>query len=137
VTTVTVSRHVDAPPAAVREAMADLAAFTRAAGFDAVRVEGDRIEVAKGVGPVRLELTLAVVEDPDAVLAYVQAAGVFERLEARYEVAPVDGGSSVTATTEFELGPAVVGPVLDATVVARQRRAELEAQFDHLASECA
>lgn len=50
-----------------------------------------------------------------------------------------DGGDAssgvrtvVSATTEFQLRAPAVGSLLDATVIKRQRRKELNAQFDHL-----
>nr|WP_256335738.1 hypothetical protein [Halopenitus persicus] len=54
-----------------------------------------------------------------------------------YTVTAADGGSEVTATTEFALDVAIVGDVLDATVIKRQRRRELEAQFDWLEAQTA
>jgi hypothetical protein len=46
-------------------------------------------------------------------------------------------GVTLTATTEFELDRDLVGPILDATVISRQRKRELTRQFDYLASELA
>ncbi|WP_251133223.1 hypothetical protein [Halorubrum sp. 2020YC2] len=43
----------------------------------------------------------------------------------------------MTATTAFALDVAVIGDFLDATVIERQRRAELSAQFDWLEAHCA
>lgn len=43
-------------------------------------------------------------------------------------------GTEVVATTDCALDLAVVGEFLDATVIKRQRRIELEAQFDYLES---
>jgi hypothetical protein len=40
----------------------------------------------------------------------------------------------VEAVTTFEMGVPVVGGVLDSTVISRQRRRELEAQLEWLAS---
>jgi len=130
--TVTVSRTIGADAAVVREAMADLEPFTRAAGFDEVAVDGDEISVANRVGPAEIELELAVVEDADAALAYEQRDGIFEEMVTSYELTPDTDGTTVTATTEFAVDVAVVGSVLDATVIERQRRAELNAQFDYL-----
>ena len=59
-------------------------------------------------------VTLRVV-DSEADLAYEQTDGFFE-----------------TMTTGFALDVALVGQVLDATVIKRQRRSELESQFDWL-----
>jgi hypothetical protein len=42
----------------------------------------------------------------------------------------------VRATTEFELGVTVIGDALDSTVIERQRRKELTAQFDWLEEVC-
>ncbi|WP_255151257.1 SRPBCC family protein [Halorarius halobius] len=131
--TVTVSREVDAPPAAVREAMADVEAFMRAGGFDEVGVDGDVIELRNAVGLLVIELTLEMVNREGAALAYVQRDGIFSEMETRYTVADRDGGSEVTATTEFAVDVRYLGPVFDATVVKRQRRHELTSQFDWLA----
>ncbi|PSP27569.1 hypothetical protein BRC65_04980 [Halobacteriales archaeon QH_2_65_14] len=40
--------------------------------------------------------------------------------------------SGYRPTTEFALDVEVVGATLDATIIARQRRKELERQFDYL-----
>jgi hypothetical protein len=89
------------------------------------------------MGVATIELTLELVDDRDADLAFVQTEGLFEEMAASYVVVPAEGGSLVTATTEFALDVAVVGSVLDATVVKRQRRSELKAQFDWLAETAA
>ena len=68
------------------------------------------------VGLATVTLDLRVV-DSEADLAYEQTDGFFE-----------------TMTTEFALDVALVGQVLDATVIKRQRRSELESQFDWLES---
>lgn len=132
--TVTVTREIDAQPDAVREQLRDLEAFTLAAGFDEVTVAGDELRVANRVGVAEIELQLAVV-DADADLAYEQVAGIFEAMRTEYDVQPADAGTRVTATTEFALDVPVVGDVLDATLIARQRRRELTAQLDWLAAE--
>lgn len=128
---VSVTRRIDAPPAAVEAAVADLESFMLAAGFDDVSVEGGTVDIENAVGLARLSLTVEVVE-ADAALAYEQREGLFSEMRTRYEVAPADGGSEVTATTEFELGRGVVGSALDATLVKRQRRSELTRQLEGL-----
>jgi len=133
--TVTVERTVDAPPAAVRDALGRLEPFVEASGFDEVVVDGDTVEVGNQVGVMTLELTLEVVDDPDADLAYVQTEGLFDEMSTTYVVEPAaaDGAASVvTATTEFSLDVPILGDVLDATVIKRQRRKELDGQFDWL-----
>ncbi|MFB6087480.1 MAG: SRPBCC family protein [Haloarculaceae archaeon] len=129
---VTMSRHVDAPPDAVREAMADVEAFMLGAGFTEATVDGDRLHLENHVGLATVELDLRLLDTDDA-FAYEQADGMFESMTTTYTVEPDDGGSLVTARTEFELDLAVVGAVLDATVIERQRRRELRQQFDWLA----
>lgn len=126
-----VSRVVDAPVAEVREAMADLEPFMRAAGFDEVTVEGDRLTIAKAVGLLRISLDLELFEDDESDLAYRQIDGIFEDMVTWYYLQEVDGGVEVRARTEFALD-APGGSILDATVIKRQRRKELTAQFDHL-----
>lgn len=129
---ISVSRRVDAPPDRVRAAMADLEGFMLGAGFTEVTVEGDEIHLENRVGLATVTLDLRVVEHADAALAYEQADGMFESMTTEYTVEAVDGGSEITATTEFALDLALVGEILDATVIKRQRRSELEAQFDWL-----
>jgi hypothetical protein len=131
---VTVTRELDADADRVRAAMTDVGPFVRAAGFDEVTVDGDVVTVANAVGPASIELVLEVVDDPDAVLTYEQREGIFEEMVTRYHLTETPEGVEVSATTDFALQPRVVGPVLDATVISHQRRAELNAQFDHLAS---
>lgn len=136
VASVTVSREIDAPPAAVRAAVGEVEAFTAAAGFDEVDVDGDTVRISNRVGPATISLELGLVDDPDAALAYEQRRGIFSEMSTRYVVEPTAEGARVTASTEFELGVALVGDALDSTVIRRQRRAELEAQLDWLAAEC-
>jgi carbon monoxide dehydrogenase subunit G len=132
---ITVSRRVDAPPDRVREAMADLEAFMLGAGFTDVTVDGDEIHLENQVGLATVTLDLRVIEREGAALAYEQADGMFEEMVTEYAVEAADGGTEITATTEFALDLALVGQVLDATVIKRQRRSELTSQFDWLASE--
>ena len=135
---VSISRHFDADPEAVRAAIDVTAAFMRGAGFDVVRyVDGD-LYIGNRVGLFEIELELDVVPDDEAVLAYEQREGVFESMRSEYHVAAEDGGTTVTAKTDYAmLDLAVVGTLLDASVVRRQRRKELEAQFDWLAEQVA
>lgn len=133
---ITLTRTIDASPGSVREAINDIEPFVKASGFDEVSVEDDIIRVANGVGIATIELTLELVADPDAVLAYEQREGIFEEMRTAYTVEPTADGSAVTATTEFELGVAGIGDVLDTTVIERQRRKELTAQFDWLEKTC-
>lgn len=130
--TVTVTRTLQAPPDEIREAMQDLEAFTRAAGFDNVTVDGQTIQVANRVGIAEIELELAVIDDPESALAYEQREGIFEEMQTTFILASVPDGTEVEATTDFALDVALVGDFLDATVIKRQRRKELEAQFDYL-----
>jgi hypothetical protein len=53
-------------------------------------------------------------------------------MQTTYTVTETATGSEVTAATEFALDVAVIGEILDATVIKRQRRKELSAQFDWL-----
>lgn len=131
--TISLTREVPSSPAAVREAMADVEAFMRAAGFTEVDVDGNAVHIAQAFTLARIDLSLRVVDDPDADLAYEQVEGIFEEMTTRYTVEPAasGGGSVVTATTEFTLG-GPLGSVLDATFVKRKRRSELERQFDYL-----
>ena len=129
---ISVPRRVDASPDRVREAMADLEAFMLGAGFTDVTVDGDDIHLENQVGLATVTLDLRVVEKPGTALAYEQADGFFEVMDTEYTVDAVDGGTEVTATTEFALDMALVGQILDATVIKRQRRSELESQFDWL-----
>jgi len=129
--TVTVTRTVPAPPDAVRGAMADHGAFMRAGGFDDVSVSGDEIRLTNRVGILTIELTLEVVED-DAAFVYEQRDGMFETMRTEFALEAVDGGTKVTASTDFALDVSVVGDFLDGTVIKRQRRKELEGQLDYL-----
>lgn len=131
--TVSVSRTLAADADAVRDAVADVERFMRAGGFSEAWVEGDEIFLRQNLGLARIELDLVVADDPAAELAYEQRDGIFDQMRTRYVVEPVDSGTRVTATTDFELG-GVVGSVLDATVVKRKRRSELNAQLDYLES---
>lgn len=134
---VTLSRTTDAPPAAVRESMNRIGPFMRASGFDDVTVDGETVRVANEVGIATIELALELVDRPGADLAYEQREGIFEEMRTTYAVSPAPDGSEVEATTAFALDVAIVGDVLDSTVIERQRRKELTAQFDWLEAVCA
>jgi hypothetical protein len=51
-----------------------------------------------------------------------------------YAVTGDQKSTTVVAETEFSLDVAFVGPVLDSTVIKRQRRRELNAQLAYLGS---
>jgi len=131
---VTVSRTIDAPKSAIRAAMDDVEAFMLAAGFDDVTVDGDEITLRNRVGIATIELTLERVDATDATLAYEQREGIFESMRTVYRLDDADGGTRVEATTDFALDVALVGDLLDSTIIRRQRNKELEAQFDYLES---
>ncbi|SDZ81891.1 Polyketide cyclase / dehydrase and lipid transport [Haloplanus vescus] len=132
---VTVSRTIAAPREVVQSAMEDVETFMLAAGFDDVTVEGDRIDLENRVGIATIELTLERVDVQDAVLAYEQRDGIFESMRTVYRLSDAgEAGTTVEATTDFALDVALVGDLLDSTVIRRQRRKELEAQFDYLES---
>lgn len=135
---VSLTRTIDAQPDAVTDAMADLEPFMLAAGFDEVVVDGEELRVANLVGIAEIELVLELVEDSDAALAYEQREGIFETMVTSYAVEANEDGSDdeateVTATTEFAMDVALVGGILDATIIKRQRRKELGAQLEWLA----
>ncbi len=132
--TVGVSREIAAGPDVLREAMQDVGPFMRAAGFDGVAVDGESVTITNHVGLLTIELDLRLVDDPDATLAYEQVDGIFESMETRYYLDPGPETTTVSAETTFALEASFVGPLLDATVIDRQRRKELEAQFDYLES---
>ena len=128
---VSLSRSFEGSAAVVREAMTDLGPFMEAAGFDDVAVDGDRVEITNHVGLLTINLTLECFET-DEVLAYRQVDGIFDTMETRYTLSEGDGTVTVTATTDFELDVAMVGSILDGTIISRQRRKELNNQFDYL-----
>lgn len=130
--TVTETRTIAAPVDAVRDALLDLEPFTRAAGFDEVAVDGKSIHVANQVGIAEIELELAVVDDPDATLTVEQREGIFDAMRTTYRLREAPDGVEVVAETDFALDVAIVGGLLDATVIRRQRRRELNGQFDYL-----
>jgi len=129
---VTRSRFIDAPPDIVERVItADIAALMQAANYDSVRFEGDRLELEQTLGLASLSLTLRQIDDADATLAFEQVDGHFERMVTEYDVEPSDGGTTVSARTEFTLG-GITGSVLDETLVRRQRGRELEAQLEYV-----
>lgn len=129
---VSLSRSFEGSLEAVREAMTDLGPFMEAAGFDEVVVDGDRVDITNHVGLLTIHLSLECF-DTESVLAYRQVDGIFDTMETRYTLSEGDGTVTVTATTDFELDVAMVGSILDGTIIARQRRKELTNQFDYLA----
>lgn len=132
--TLTVTETFDGDVDSLRDAITDVGPFMRAAEFDEVTVDGDIVRIANHVGLATIELELEIVEESDAVLAYEQRDGIFEDMVTRYTLTEVPAGVEVEATTEFALQARLIGPVLDATVISRQRRRELKAQFDYLAT---
>lgn len=132
--TVGVSREIATGPDVLRDAIQDVGPFMRAAGFDGVAVDGESVTITNNVGLLTIELDLRLVDDPDAILAYEQVEGVFEAMETRYYLEPGPRTTTVTAETTFALDASFMGPLLDATVIDRQRRKELNAQFDYLES---
>lgn len=134
--TVTVSRTVDAAPERVRELVADVEPFMIAGGFTDVTVEDGVVHLENQLGFATMTLTVALRDD-GAALSFVQQEGMFDEMDARYEVEPDGDRSRVVATTDFELGTTVVGDLLDGTIVRRQRIREIEGQFDYLEDELA
>lgn len=134
--TVSVSRTFDSPPDAVREViLADVPAFIRASGFDSVLIDGEEITVSREIGIATFELTLEERES-NHLLAFDQTAGLFERMWTDYRLEATDTGSKLTATTEFTIG-GVLAPVLDGTMIHKQRTREFELQFDYVAEQLA
>lgn len=131
--TVTLRRTLRADDDRLRAAITEVGPFMRAAGFDEVTVEGDAIRITNHVGLLTIELELRRVPDAEAVLAYEQVEGIFREMTTTYglECEPGDE-TTITARTDFALDRAIVGPILDATLIRRQRRRELTAQFDYL-----
>jgi len=133
---VTIRRVLSAPPDAVREAIQDLKPFMKASGFDQVDVDGDFLHVANQVGIAMIELTLEIVDHPNADLAYEQREGIFKEMRTTYTVGSTSTETEILATTQFALDIEIVGEILDSTVIKRQRRKELTAQFDWLEEFC-
>lgn len=128
------SRVVDAPVSRVGDAITDVEPFMRSAGFGEVTHEGDRLDIAKALGLLKISLSLRIVDEPEAVLAYEQVEGVFETMTTAYTLSETSDGTDVTVRTEFALD-APGGSILDGTIIKRQRRKEIEAQFDYLQAE--
>jgi carbon monoxide dehydrogenase subunit G len=129
---VSLTRTVPADPETVTALITDVAPFIRAAGFDEVTVGGDALGITNRVGLFEIELELEIVET-DAVLRYEQRQGIFESMMTEYTVEAVEGGTEVTAVTEYSaLDLPVLGEMIDSTVISRQRSKELNNQFDWL-----
>jgi hypothetical protein len=130
--TVSERRSLSASPERVRDLIAgDVPAFVRASGFDDVTVQDGQYTVSRDVGLATLKLTLESI-DGDAFLEFEQTDGLFEEMWTAYRVEPAPEGCTLSAETEFTLG-GVLGPVLDATLIERQRRQEFDLQFDYVA----
>ena len=129
---VSLTRTVPADPETVTDLITDVAPFMRAAGFDEVTLDGDDLDITNRVGLFEIELALEIVET-DAVLRYEQRQGIFESMTTEYTLEAVDSGTEVTATTEYNaLDLPVLGEMIDSTVISRQRKTELNKQFDWL-----
>lgn len=134
---VSLQQTFETSPERVRALVTDVERFIQACGFDHVSVDGSAVRIENSVGLATIELDLELVDKPDAVLAYEQRDGIFEEMRTRYELERGDGTTTVTATTDFCLDVALVGMILDATVIKRQRRKELSAQFEYLSEQLA
>ena len=133
---VTVTRDLPADPDEIGALVEDTQAFMDAAGFDAVRVDGDTIRIQNRVGLFDVELIAEIVEAEDTVLAYQQKEGIFEDMHTEYHLETTDEETTISATTAFEaVDLPIVGQLLDGTVVKRQRSSELNTQFDWLEAE--
>lgn len=122
----------DASPETIRALVTDIRPFIQACGFDTVTVDGSRVHIENSVGLASIELELELVDRPGAVLAYEQRDGIFEEMTTRYEVNGEADTTTVSVVTDFALDVALVGMILDATVIKHQRQRELRAQFDYL-----
>lgn len=129
--TVSLSRSFEGEIEPVREALLDLGPLMEAAGFDEVHVDGQEMTIKNNVGLLTIELDLQCVET-DTMLAYEQVDGIFETMTTRYALESGNDTVTVTATTDFELDVNLVGSILDGTIISRQRRKELNGQFDYL-----
>jgi hypothetical protein len=129
--TVSLGRTIDASESVVRELVTDAGPFMEAAGFDEVTVEDDIVTITNHVGLLTIELVLRVL-DTDDVLAYEQENGIFSEMVTQYTLEETAAGVEIQATTEYALDIDVVGSLLDSTIIARQRKKELSAQFDYL-----
>lgn len=143
---VSFSREIAAPEDVVRDAVLDVESFMLGADFEEVtvtdatfadgRATGGRIDIANSVGFLRIELSLAILDRPGVVLAYEQRDGIFDTMTTEYRLTPGDGATTVDVETTFAVDASFVGPVFDATVIKRQRRREIERQFDYLEAVC-
>ncbi|MFB6228066.1 MAG: SRPBCC family protein [Halobacteriales archaeon] len=143
---VSFSREIAAPEDPVREAILDLESFMLGADFEEVtvtnatfadgRATGGHIDIANSVGFLQIELSLAVIDRPGIVLAYEQRDGIFETMTTEYRLAEGSNGTTVSVETEFALDASFVGPIFDATVIKRQRRREIENQFEYIQEVC-
>jgi len=130
--TVSLSRRFNADPDTLRELITDVEPFMHGANFDTVDRAGTSLTLKNNVGLATIELEVELVDDPDAALAYEHRDGVFKEMTTRYELTGHGDQTELTATTDFEVDVALVGLLLDATVIKRQRRRELTAQFEYL-----
>lgn len=132
--TIELEHTVDAPIEDVREAILDLEPFMLASGFDEVEIDGDRLEISKALGLLRISLTMRRIDDPETVLTLEQVDGIFESMTTTYSLTDRNGKTDATARTDFALD-APGGSILDGTLIKRQRRKEIEAQFEYLDDE--
>jgi len=65
--------------------------FMRASGFDEVHVDGETVALRTKWGSTTIELTLELVDRPDADLAYEQRKGIFEEMRTAYTVIRSNG----------------------------------------------
>jgi len=121
--TIRVERHLDAPPEAVFEIIADHAHYDR---FDSIRrseliEQGEPAPNGLGAvrwiwaGPLRFEEQITAYEPPrrlDYLIRDVRALP-FRHRGGSIRLSPADGGTDALWTSEFEIPIPVVGGALD------------------------
>ncbi len=141
---VEVTRVVKADPAAVYEALSDMESFPRfmenVNEVKVLRREGNTTESSWHVtlqgAPFRWVETDTFLPQ-EGRITYRQISGDLKKFEGEWRIVPVEGGASVTLTTDFEFGMPMIASLFNPVaklILRRNAEAMLTALQDDLQS---
>lgn len=133
--TVEISRHVDAPPAVVEDALDPASIVEYEGSFNVLDIREDGNEWVIVAGGSGLQLVLRFEKHDNGVF-YEQEKSEgqpLDTMETTITYLPEDGGTKVTAVSEVSMGvrPAAVTD----RIAAWKRKGELERALDALAED--
>jgi hypothetical protein len=116
----------DASVPGLRGVLANVELFLDAAGFE-TRRDGVHLEVSGWSAVGGRTLTIEIVRDDEAVLAYRHVAGPLETMRTRYLVDKTGGRARLGIETAFEPPSDAPGALVDERAIERRHHRELDA----------